>query len=108
MFYSTIVKLAVLASLLAPTLATPAPQTPAEFVSARTMVPRQTNCFCTSPSGCPGSCLLAGVSGWFCANYCGNGVAIACSACNSMGENCILNDDNSCFTVNEAALKRLN
>ncbi|EPQ53376.1 hypothetical protein GLOTRDRAFT_131645 [Gloeophyllum trabeum ATCC 11539] len=59
---------------------------------------RENTCLCESPSGCPGLC-----AGATCVNYCGNGVALACAACDGFSGNCIMDagSDGGCFTVVE-------
>ncbi|KAJ7868544.1 hypothetical protein B0H14DRAFT_2729134 [Mycena olivaceomarginata] len=54
-------------------------------------------CLCTSPTGCPGRC--SGHSK--CVNYCGMNTTVVCNACGKTSLGCILDDDRSCFTVNE-------
>ncbi|KAJ7836700.1 hypothetical protein B0H14DRAFT_2793709 [Mycena olivaceomarginata] len=54
-------------------------------------------CLCTSPTGCPGRC--SGHSK--CVNYCGMNTTVVCNACGKTSLGCILDDDGSCFTVNE-------
>ncbi|KAJ6569097.1 hypothetical protein B0H19DRAFT_1256772 [Mycena capillaripes] len=62
---------------------------------------RQT-CNCQSPTGCPGRCApLQGSGHSFCIGYCGHNNAVICDACGFSTLGCIVNDDGSCFTVNE-------
>ncbi|KAF7369747.1 hypothetical protein MVEN_00306400 [Mycena venus] len=54
-------------------------------------------CGCESPTGCPGRC--SGNSQ--CVDYCGMNTTVFCDACGETSLGCILNDNGSCFTVNE-------
>ncbi|PSR82971.1 hypothetical protein PHLCEN_2v5941 [Hermanssonia centrifuga] len=62
------------------------------------------NCNCESPSGCPGTCLQVGVSGPFCAGYCGDPGAKACGACAGQPntQNCLFDaSGNVCSLITE-------
>ncbi|EPQ53378.1 hypothetical protein GLOTRDRAFT_117324 [Gloeophyllum trabeum ATCC 11539] len=59
---------ALLLAALSPALANP-------------FVTRQDTCECQSPTGCPGYCQDTEGIGAACFNNCGNGIAIACGAC---------------------------
>ncbi|KAJ6554389.1 hypothetical protein B0H19DRAFT_1153385 [Mycena capillaripes] len=67
------------------------------LVTANPLVAQREVCGCESPTGCPGRC--SGNS--LCVGYCGMNTTVFCSACGETSLGCILNDDGSCFTVNE-------
>ncbi|KAJ6548474.1 hypothetical protein B0H19DRAFT_1265305 [Mycena capillaripes] len=70
-------------------------------LTERHLTERQ-SCNCQSPSGCPGRCaVLQGSGHSFCIGYCGRDNAVVCDACGFTTSGCIVNDDGSCFTVNE-------
>ncbi|KAJ7662712.1 hypothetical protein DFH06DRAFT_357142 [Mycena polygramma] len=86
--------------LLAITLASTLLATATPLVN--TSLTERQSCGCTSPSGCPGRCAPLQGSGAFCIGYCGRDNAVACGACGfSTTLGCIVNDDGSCFTVDE-------
>ncbi|KAJ7879399.1 hypothetical protein B0H13DRAFT_2340644 [Mycena leptocephala] len=72
------------------------------LVAANPFVQERQTCNCESPSGCPGTCApLQGSGHSYCIGYCGENNAVICDACGFTTDNCIVNTDGSCFTVNE-------
>ncbi|KAJ6626019.1 hypothetical protein B0H10DRAFT_569764 [Mycena sp. CBHHK59/15] len=70
------------------------------LVAANPLLVERQTCGCESPTGCPGRCSADGATS-FCVNYCGLNTTVVCSACGDTSLGCILNDDGSCFTVDE-------
>ncbi|KAJ7123704.1 hypothetical protein C8R44DRAFT_784239 [Mycena epipterygia] len=67
------------------------------LAAANPLVAERQICGCESPTGCPGRC--SGNSE--CVGYCGFNTTVVCNACGDTSLGCILDDDGTCFTVNE-------
>ncbi|KAJ7092402.1 hypothetical protein B0H15DRAFT_833787 [Mycena belliarum] len=85
---TTMPTLRVLSFILASVLA---------LAAANPLECKSDKCLCTSPTGCPGRC--EGNS--LCVGYCGTNTTVVCGACGDTSLACILDDDGTCFTVNE-------
>ncbi|KAJ7603201.1 hypothetical protein DFH06DRAFT_339216 [Mycena polygramma] len=67
------------------------------LVAANPLVAARETCGCESPTGCPGRCSAKSM----CVGYCETNTTVHCHACGNTSLGCILNDDGTCFTVNE-------